>query len=325
VKCVVTGGAGFIGSHLVARLLRDGHEVLAIDDLTAGHLENLSPLKSSERLRLSKVSITQRKPLVHLLAGADVVFHLAAFADLRASLKDHRRDLEVNTGGMVNLLDAMTSNSVPHLVFSSTSSLYGEAQEVPTPESYAPTQTSLYGASKLAAEAFAEAFTEFTDLSLWTFRFSNVIGERCRRGVIWDYLHKLARNPHKLEILGDGNQSKEFLYVADCVDGMMLGYHKTSEKVNKFNLATETNMTPDEIADIVIDELGLKRVRRTYTGGKGGWVGDNPVVRLDVTRMRTLGWSAVTPSDVAIRRTVRWTVANNPAVAKLLQPNSDND
>ena len=312
MKAIVTGGAGFIGSHMVDYLISEGHSVVAFDSFEAGVQGNLERHSENPRLRIVRGDVVKACELKGVLDGADVVFHFAAFADLRKSLSGHFQDLETNVRGTVNLLEAMESAGVPHLVFSSTSSLYGEPSMIPTGEDYAPTQTSLYGASKIAAEAFAEAFTQISGLKLWTFRFSNVVGERCRRGIVWDFVHKLRQDPTRLEILGDGRQSKEFLYVGDCVAGMMIGYTRAFGQVNKFNLAIRTNLTPDEVADIVIDTLGLTGVERHYTGGNRGWIGDNPVVRLDVERISSLGWAPKIPSRDAIVRMVRWIVETYP-------------
>jgi UDP-glucose 4-epimerase len=309
VKAVVTGGAGFIGSHVVDRLLANGYEVVVLDNFSAGRTENLCHLEGNPHFELVRSDIVSDDWLP-CLKGADVVFHLAAFADLRASLEDRSADLRVNVLGGLRLLEGMAQYGIPDLVYSSTSSLYGEAEVLPTPESYAPTQTSLYGASKLALEAFAEAYTAMRDLHLWTFRFSNVIGERCRRGVVWDFCHKLAADPSRLEVLGDGRQSKEFLHVSDCVDGMIIGYTHSQDRVNKFNLAIEENLTPVEVSEIVFDELGLRNIQRTFTGGKRGWIGDNSVVRLDTQRIRSLGWVPKVQSSEAIRRMVRWIQQN---------------
>jgi len=308
LKAVVTGGAGFIGSHLVDRLVSDGYSVTVLDNMSCGFLENLKRHRNDDGVRVLNVDLRDAKRLEEVFKGHDVVFHMAAHADIRKSLGDHRADLENNVVGTLNVLEAMYKNGVQDLVFASTSALYGEAEVMPTPEEYYPVQTSLYGASKLACEAYMEAYTQFSPLRFWSFRFSNVVGERCRRGVIWDFVHKLRRNPRELEILGDGKQSKEYLYVEDCVNGMMLGYRRASGSVNVFNLAIEEQTTVDRVADIVIEEMGLKNVKRRYTGGPRGWIGDNPVVVLSIDRIKKLGWKLKVSSEEAIRRTVRWTL-----------------
>jgi len=308
LKAVVTGGAGFIGSHLVDRLVSEGYSVAVLDNMSCGFLENLERHRNYEGVTVLDVDLRDAKRLEEVFRGHDVVFHMAAHADIRRSLEDHRADLENNVVGTLNVLEAMYKNGVQDLVFASTSALYGEAEVMPTPEDCSPVQTSLYGASKLTCEAYMEAYTQFSSLKFWSFRFSNVVGERCRRGVIWDFVHKLRSNPRELEILGDGRQSKEYLYVKDCVDGMMVGYRRASGSVNVFNLAIEEQTTVDRVADIVIDEMGLNNVKRRYTGGPRGWIGDNPVVILSIDRIKKLSWKPRISSEEAIRRTVRWTL-----------------
>jgi UDP-glucose 4-epimerase len=206
----------------------------------------------------------------------------------------------------------MTKNNIKDLVFASTSAIYGEASLIPTPENYFPVQTSLYGASKLACEAYVEAFTQFAPLKFWAFRFANVIGERCRRGVVWDFVHKLLSNSSELEILGNGKQSKEYLYVKDCVEGILIGYRKTSEKVNIFNLGLEEQTIVDKVADIVMKEMKLNKnqMKIKYSGGTRGWIGDNPLVELSIERIKKLGWKQTISSEEAIKRTTRWTLEN---------------
>jgi len=308
VKAIVTGGAGFIGSHLVDRLLKDGYSVTVVDNMSCGCLENLKHHSGNPRLAVRKVDIREADQLNQIFAGHNVVFHLAAHANIRTSLIDHKADLDNNLVGTINILEAMLKNNIQDLVFASTSALYGEATVRPTPEDYMPIQTSLYGASKLACEAYVEAFTEFAPVRFWAYRFSNIIGERCRRGVVWDFVNKLLKNPKELEILGDGKQSKEYLYVADCVNGMMAGYQKSHGKVNLFNLAIEEANTVDEVADIVIREMGLKDVKRKYTGGSCGWIGDNPTVHLSIDRIKSLGWKPQVSSKDAIAMTARWII-----------------
>jgi UDP-glucose 4-epimerase len=224
------------------------------------------------------------------------------------SLRDHRADLEYNIVGTLNVLESMVANNVPDFVFASTSALYGEAEITPTPETYSGIQTSLYGAAKLAGEGYASAFAEFSPIKVWAYRFGTVLGERCRRGAIWDFAHKLLEDPAKLEILGDGRQSKDYMFVKDCVDGIMLGHEKASDRVNIFNLGLQEQTTVDRLAEIVIEEMGLSKVKKSYTGGARGWVGDNPVVYLSTKRIKGLGWKPTTSPEEAIRLTARWTL-----------------
>ena len=308
MKCVVTGGAGFIGCHLVDRLLEDGYTVTVVDNLSCGKLENL---RRHSELDFKKIDITNGREIDNLLKhGYDAVFHLAAHANIRKSLEDHRVDLDNNVIGTLNILEAMMKNSVGDFVFASSSAVYGEATVKPTSENYSPTQTSLYGASKLACEAFAEAYTEFSPIRVWAYRFSNVVGERCSRGVVGDFVRKLLKNPKELEILGNGKQSKEYLHVKDCVNGILTGYHKSSNKTNVFNLGMENQTIVDEVADIVIAEMGLRNVKRRYTGGEKGWIGDNPVVELSLEKIKSLGWKTEVSSEEALRRTTKWNIEN---------------
>jgi len=308
---LVTGGAGFIGSHLVDRLIDDGWRVKVIDNMTCGRTDNLAHHRKNKNLQFVQGDLTDAVSVSKMVQDCNTVFHLAAHANIRRSMEDHKVDLQNNLIGTINILDAMMANGVNDLVFASTSAVYGEATVKPTPESYAPLQTSLYGASKLACEAYTEAYTQFSPINFWAFRFSNVIGERCRRGVIWDFVHKLMANPKELEMLGDGKQSKEYLYVKDCVDAIMLGYEKASERVNIFNLGLDTQTTVDGVADIVIKEMKLSKVKRKYTGGPRGWIGDNPLVILDNSKIKKTGWKPKCASEEAISRTVRWTLENS--------------
>jgi UDP-glucose 4-epimerase len=307
-RALVTGGLGFIGSHLVDALLHGGWQVVVLDNLATGTRVNLAQRRGNAALTVVEGDIRDGESVSAASVGCDTVFHLAAHALMRNSLSEHRADLENNFVGTLNVIEAMIAHQIPDLVFASTSALYGEAEVTPTPEEYLGVQTSLYGAAKLAAEAFACAYTQFTGIRLWAFRFGTVIGERCRRGAVWDFEHKLLQNPTELEILGNGRQRKDYLYVGDCIEGILLGYMKSSERVNIFNLGLQKQTSVDELADIVLAEMGLTNVRRRYTGGDRGWVGDNPVVYLSARKINALGWEPkVGPRD-AIKVTARWTL-----------------
>jgi UDP-glucose 4-epimerase len=307
-RALVTGGLGFIGSHLVDRLLEDEWRVVVLDNLLTGRRSNLAQHKRSPLLKIVEGDIRDLKTVTNCSEGCDAVFHLAAHALMRVSVRDHRADLDYNIVGTLNVLESMVANGVTDFVFASTSALYGEAEVTPTPETYSGVQTSLYGAAKLAGEGYASAFAEFSPIKVWAYRFGTVLGERCRRGAIWDFVHKLDDDPSKLEILGNGKQSKDYMSVKDCVDGIMLGYERSSGRVNIFNLGLQEQTTVDELADIVIEEMGLSRVKKSHTGGARGWVGDNPVVYLSTKRIKALGWEPKTSPAEAIRLTARWTL-----------------
>ncbi len=305
---LVTGGLGFIGSHLVDRLLTDQWNVTVLDNLATGHRSNLAHQSSNPALTVVEGDVRSLEKVEECSKGCDAVFHLAAHALMRVSLSDHTADLENNLVGTLNVLESMVKNKVHDFVFASTSALYGEAGVVPTPETYSGIQTSLYGAAKLAGEGYASAFAKFAPIRVWAFRFGTVLGERCRRGAIWDFEHKLIKDPAELEILGDGKQRKDYLYVGDCVNGIMTGYDMASDRVNIFNLGLQEQTSVDELADIVIEEMGLGAVRKRYTGGASGWIGDNPVVYLSIEKIKALGWNPrMSPKDT-IRLTARWTL-----------------
>ena len=308
MKALVTGGAGFIGSHMVDRLLGEGYDVKVIDNLRCGTTKNVTQHIGSPRFEFVETDMTDQAGVLDAVKGCHVVFHFAAQATIQHSIDNHYGDLNENVYGMVNLLEAMNIHKVKNLVFSSSSAIYGAASVIPTPESYMPTQTSLYGASKISGEAFAQAFGEFSGTRTWAFRFANVVGERCRRGVIWNFVHKLLDNPKKLEILGDGKQSKEYVHVSDVVEGMLKAYK--SGPPQSYNVGHPTQTTVDEVADTVIDEMGLTDVTKVHAGGKQGWTGDNPNCVLSIERLKSLGWSPKVSSDEAIRRTARWTLEN---------------
>lgn len=308
MKALVTGGLGFIGSHLVDRLLEDGWRVTVLDNLTTGRVSNLAHLRHHPSLTIIKGDVRNLGTVSEACTGCDAVFHLAAHALMRVSVTDHKADLEHNMIGTLNVLEGMVAKRVHDFVFASTSALYGEADVSPTPESYSGIQTSLYGAAKLAGEGYASAFTQFAPIKVWAFRFGTVLGTRCRRGAVWDFEHKLLKNPAELEILGNGEQRKDYLSVEDCIDGIMLGYEKSSRPVNVFNLGLQEQTSVNELADIVIREMGLSNVVKKYTGGARGWVGDNPVVYLSIKKIRALGWKPRTSAKEAIRLTARWTL-----------------
>ena len=305
---LVTGGAGFIGSHVVDWLISRDWNVRALDNYSTGRLENLEQHKENPRLNVINGDITNVEQVDRAVNGVDTIFHMAAHADIRASLNDRRIDLEQNLIGTLNILEQVVHHSVGELIFASSSAIYGDAYLRPTPENFGSTQTSFYGASKIACEAYAEAYTLISPVKIWTFRFANVIGERCRRGVVWDFVQKLNNNPGELQILGDGKQSKEYLHVKDCVTGIMLGYEKAKASVNIFNLGTDRQTLVDEVADIVINEMRLSNVRRLYTGGPRGWIGDNSMVQLSLERIKSLGWRQTISDEEGLRRTVRWTL-----------------
>jgi UDP-glucose 4-epimerase len=310
VNFLVTGAAGFIGSHLVDRLLALGHHVTGYDNFSTGQPEFLRDALASPRFRLVRADILDQATLEEAMAGADFVFHMAANADVRFGTQHPWKDLEQNTIGTWRVLEAMRKQGVRRIGFASTGSIYGEPEIFPTPENCPfPVQTSLYGASKLAAEAFIEAYAEGFGFQAWIFRFVSILGERYSHGHVFDFYKQLREHPDELHVLGNGRQRKSYLYVHDCVDAMLLAIEKAQGKVNIFNLGTDEYCEVNDSIRWITEHLGL-RPRLIYSGGDRGWVGDNPFIFLDCSKMRALGWRPRLSIREAVIRTVDYLVAN---------------
>jgi UDP-glucose 4-epimerase len=310
MKVMVTGGAGFIGSHLVDELVRRGRDVVVYDNLSTGFLRHLAPATSSGRVQFVQGDILDSAKLAAAMEGASAVFHLAANADVRGGMKDTFVDLEQNVIGTHRVLEAMRTVGATEIIFTSSATVYGEPNRFPTPEDYAPLQTSLYGASKLAAEAFVQAYGEYFGIRSFTFRFVSWIGERYSHGVVYDFVTKLRNNPTELEILGDGNQKKSYLHVEDGVRGIFLAWEEMAETKNVINLGHIEYMNVTDLADIVCEEMGLKNVSYRYTGGVRGWLGDSPFVHLDISKISKAGFRPQINIEGGIRRTVRYLLDN---------------
>ncbi|OQW97474.1 MAG: nucleoside-diphosphate sugar epimerase [Verrucomicrobia bacterium A1] len=290
MKALVTGGAGFIGSNLVARLLAAGHEVCAYDNFSTGRERFLEPVRAAAGFTLVRGDLLDEPALTAAAAGCDTVFHLAANADVRFGTQHPRRDLEQNTIATYNVLEAMRANGIRRIAFSSTGSIYGEPQVFPTPEAAPfPIQTSLYGASKLACEGLIQAYAEGFGVQAWIFRFVSILGEHYSHGHVFDFYRKLRANPAELAVLGDGHQRKSYLYVQDCIDAILLAMEKSSEKVNLFNLGTDETCEVNDSIRWICASLGATP-RLDYSGGTRGWIGDSPFIFLDTAKIRALGW-----------------------------------
>jgi UDP-glucose 4-epimerase len=244
------------------------------------------------------------------MADCDSVFHMQANADVRGGMQLTRVDLEQNTVATWNVLEAMRINKIRYIVFASSATVYGEPDIFPTPENYAPLQTSLYGASKLAGEALIQAYCEYFDITCYIFRFVSWIGERYTHGVIFDFLEKLRVDNRMLEVLGDGKQRKSYLDVTDGVNGIFNAIEYARERKNIFNVGHDEFMNVLDLAEIIVAELGLKGVRYHTTGGERGWLGDSPFVHLDTSKLKALGWRPQISIEHGIRNTVRYLQAN---------------
>lgn len=312
MKAFVTGGAGFIGSHIVDRLVKDGHDVTVYDNFSTGQERFIS---SHESIRIIRADVLDLETLKAAMEGSDFVFHLQANADVRGGITKTRIDLEQNTIATWNVLECMRQLGVGKIMFASSATVYGEPDEFPTPEGYCPIQTSLYGASKQACEGMIQAYCEYYGMKSWIFRFVSWIGPRYTHGVIFDFMKKLKKDPAALEILGNGKQRKSYLEVRDGVAGIFHAIGHADENVNIFNLGHDDWMNVIDLADIVTDELSLKDVTYNMTGGERGWKGDSPFVHLDTSRLKSLGWKPEITIEEGIRNTVRYLLENEDVFA----------
>ena len=306
MKAFVTGAAGFIGSNLVDRLLADGHEVVGFDNYSTGQREFLSAAKGFSRFRMVEGDLLDAGALGQAMKGADFVFHLAANADVRFGTDHPRKDLEQNTIVTSNVLEAMRATGASRIAFASTGSVYGEAAVIPTPEDAPfPVQTSLYGASKLAAEGLIAAYAEGFGFQSWIFRFVSILGERYSHGHVVDFYKQLLDHPDRLVVLGDGTQRKSYLYVGDCVDAILLAIERSTHKVSLFNLGTDEYCQVRDSIGWICAALELNP-EIAYSGGDRGWIGDNPFIFLDCRRIRALGWTPKLTIREGVLRTVSY-------------------
>jgi len=307
---LVTGAAGFIGSTLADRLLADGHEVAGFDNFSTGQEEFVAGALLNPRYRLVRGDLLDLDAVRAGMAGSEVVFHLAANADVRFGTDHPRRDLEQNTIATWNVLEAMRTHGVRRIAFSSTGSVYGEATMIPTPEDCPfPIQTSLYGASKVAAEALIQAYCEGFGMQACIFRFVSIMGERYTHGHVFDFYKQLLEHPGELHVLGDGTQRKSYLYVQDCVDAILLALERASTPVSVFNLGTDEYCRVTDSIHWICQRLGLAPALH-FAGGDRGWIGDNPFIFLDCSRMRGLGWRPKLTIQQSVVRTVEYLRAN---------------
>jgi len=313
-KVLVTGGAGFIGSHLVDALLDRGEEVCVIDNLSTGSIENIKHWLNSPNFTFIKYDLLEPDERLKV-EKFNLIFHFAANPEVKIGSTDPNTHFQQNVVATHNLLELVRKpENQPTLVFTSTSTVYGEASKIPTPEDYAPLKPiSTYGASKLACEALITAYAYTYNFKAVIYRLANIVGPRSRHGVIYDFIQKLIRKPEELEILGDGTQTKSYLHINDCIEAILLGLEKSSEQVEIFNVGSEDQVDVKTIAQIVIEEMNLKNVKLTFTGGiEGGrgWKGDVKNMLLDITKLKALGWKPKLNSKEAVREAARSLIRN---------------
>jgi len=313
LRVFVTGAAGFIGSHMVDRLLAAGHSVVGFDNMSTGQKSFLEGAQSHPQFSFHQADLLDCASLARAMQGAELVVHFAANADVRFGTDHPRKDLDQNTIATWNVLEAMRQQGCRRIVFSSTGSVYGEPETFPTPETCPfPVQTSLYGASKLAAEGLIQAYCEGFGMQGYIFRFVSILGERYSHGHVFDFYQQLAEHPEHLHVLGNGHQRKSYLYVQDCIDAIFLAINHADHKVNIFNLGTDEYCEVNDSIAWVCEYLGL-RPKLSYSGGERGWVGDSPFILLDCSRIRALGWRPRLTIKQAVLATIR-DVAENSSV-----------
>ena len=307
MRILVTGGAGFIGSHLCDALTARGDEVWCVDNLHLGREQNIEHLLASQRFHFHKLDVLDRGELDRLFADGrfDAVFHLAANSDISRGNDDHSLDLRLTFLTTVEVLEAMLRHGVTQLLFASTSAVFGDSRELLC-ETTGPLQpVSFYGAAKLSAEAFISVFANSLAFRACVLRFPNVVGERCTHGAIHDFIHRLQQDPRRLCVLGDGMQTKPYLYVKDLIDAMLLVFQKATQRLSVYHVAGEGTTTVREIAEMVIEEMGLRGIPIEYSGGKVGWVGDVPYFNYEAQKIRTLGFNPRYNSTEAVRVAIR--------------------
>ena len=317
MRAFVTGAAGFIGSNLVDRLLEQGHTVVGYDNLSTGYRQFLIGALSHPSFKYIEGDVLDAARLNQSARGAEIVFHMAANADVRFGVERPRKDLEQNTIATFNVLEAMRANGIKTIAFASTGSVYGETEVIPTPEHAPfPIQTSLYGASKLACEGLIAAYAEGFGMRGYIFRFVSILGQRYTHGHVFDFVKKLEKDPSTLHILGNGLQRKSYLHVTDCVGAMLMALERVDARVNIFNLGTDEYCEVNDSIGWICGHLGLNP-KITYSGGERGWVGDSPFILLDCSRIRALGWRPRLTIQQAVLATIKYVSADSKSSAKM--------
>jgi len=313
VRYFVTGCAGFIGSTLTERLLADGHTVVGYDNFSTGQRRFLATALASANFRLVRGDVLDLATLTESMNGSEFVFHLAANADVRFGTGHPSKDLEQNTIATHGVLEAMQQNGINRIAFSSSGSVYGESSTLPTPEDAPfPIQTSLYGASKSAGEGLIAAYCAGFGFQSYIFRFVSILGERYTHGHIFDFYKQLEHDSSRLRVLGNGRQRKSYLYVHDCIDAMLVAIERSNDRVNIFNLGTDTYCEVNDSIGWICEALGVTP-KIEYCGGDRGWAGDNPFLFLDTKKVRALGWRPKLTIRQGVVRTLEY-LRTNPCV-----------
>ena len=310
-KVIVTGAAGFIGSNVVDMLLKQGCEVIGLDNFSTGNEKFIKDASKNNNFQLVNCDLLQPNEFEEYFHQSDIIFHLAANADVRFGVEHPSKDLEQNTIATFNVLEAMRKHNISKIIFASTGAMYGEAKIFPTPEDTSmPIQTSLYGASKLACESMIQAYCEGFNMQTWIFRFVSILGNRYSHGHVYDFCKQLREDPSNLYVLGDGLQRKSYLHIEDCISAIWTGLNKSNSKVNIFNLGASDYCQVKDSVKWITNRLNLDP-KISFSGGERGWIGDNPFVFLDTERIRSLGWKQQYSIKKSVENTVDYLQEND--------------
>lgn len=306
MKYLITGGAGFIGTNLADSLSKK-NKVTIVDNLNTGFKRYISKNKNIEFVKCDLLNI---KKLKKIFKNHQIIFHLAANADIRFGLKHPRKDLEQNVLATFNVLEAMRHNNIKKIVFTSTAPVYGNNNIFPTPEN-APMshQTSLYGSSKLYCEGLITSYCEGYNFQSWIFRFVSILGPKYSHGHVFDFVKQLIKNKKKIKVLGNGKQKKSYIHVNDCINAILIALKKSKNKINIFNLGHDTYINVNQSLSTIKNFMNMNP-KRNYTGGKSGWIGDQPFVFLDNSKIKKLGWKPKYSIEESVQDTVKWLLNN---------------
>ncbi len=313
-KILITGGAGFIGNYIVDKLLTDDNEIHVIDNLSTGNPLYIEKWKKLEKFKFFKIDLLEKK-LLESLTRYDLIYHFAVDPEVRTSVSNPETHFKQNILATFNLLESIKEKTPENFVFLSTSTVYGDATEIPTSENYPTLEPiSPYGASKLACESLISSYAHTFNFKSTIFRLANIVGERSTHGVIIDFIRKLTKNPKSLEILGDGTQNKSYMYISDCIDAIQFGLSNTNEFVQVFNLGSLDRVNVKTIAQVIVEEMNLRDVKFNFTGGVDGgrgWKGDVKNMLLDITKLSSIGWKPKFNSLEAVRHTTKKIISKN--------------
>lgn len=304
---LVTGGAGFIGSHLVDRLVEEGYSVRIIDNFSSGSLENIRHHLGGKRVEVLSVDLKDPARVEESVKGVEAVFHFAANPEVRVSTTNPEVHFRENIVATFNLLEAMRRNDVGDLVFASSSSVYGEPEEIPVGEEAPIRPVSVYGASKAACENLIHAYSKLYGIKAVALRYANVVGPRLRHGVVYDFIVKLLKDPGVLEILGDGTQTRSYIYIDDAVEATITAWKASRGGFEAYNVGSEDWITVNDVADVVVEVMGLQNVKRVYKPVLHGvgWLGDVKKIALKVEKLKSLGWRPRLRSREAVAEAAR--------------------